>query len=121
MTSSAGILTNTESITGTMSSGFPDGYTISNTTTITDAKNFAFGSATGTKFGTSATAQKLGFFNATPVVQPTSASQSAVATTALTTAAGIYGFTTAAQGAAIITLLNQIRSDLVTLGLIKGS
>ena len=34
-----------------------------------DAKNIAVGTTTGTKIGTSST-QKLGFFNATPVVQP---------------------------------------------------
>jgi hypothetical protein len=37
--------------------------------TITDAKNIVVGSTTGTKIGT-ATTQKIGFFNATPVVQP---------------------------------------------------
>jgi hypothetical protein len=37
--------------------------------TITDAKNILLGSTTGTKIGT-ATTQKLGFFNATPIVQP---------------------------------------------------
>lgn len=37
--------------------------------TVPDALNFAFGSTSGTKFGT-ATTQKLGFFNATPIVQP---------------------------------------------------
>ena len=37
--------------------------------TMTDAKNIVLGSTTGTKIGT-ATTQKLGFFNKTPVVQP---------------------------------------------------
>lgn len=37
---------------------------------ITDAKNIALATTTGTKFGT-ATSQKLGFWNATPIVQPT--------------------------------------------------
>lgn len=36
---------------------------------ITDAKNIILGSTTGSKIGT-ATTQKLGFFNKTPVVQP---------------------------------------------------
>lgn len=36
---------------------------------ITDAKNVVLATTTGTKIGT-ATTQKLGFFNATPVVQP---------------------------------------------------
>jgi hypothetical protein len=36
---------------------------------ITDARNVVLGTTTGTKIGT-ATTQKLGFYNATPVVQP---------------------------------------------------
>lgn len=39
---------------------------------ITDATNVALGTGTGTKLGT-ATTQKLGFWNATPIVQPTTA------------------------------------------------
>ncbi|MDE2101004.1 MAG: hypothetical protein KGL39_27405 [Patescibacteria group bacterium] len=38
--------------------------------TLTDGANIALGSTTGTKLGTAST-QKLGFFGATPVVQPT--------------------------------------------------
>ena len=40
--------------------------------TIADANNIVLGSSTGVKFGT-ATSQKLGFWNATAIVQPTSA------------------------------------------------
>jgi hypothetical protein len=40
------------------------------TQTFTDATNMIFGTTTGTKIGT-ATTQKIGFFNATPIVQPT--------------------------------------------------
>jgi hypothetical protein len=40
------------------------------TATWSDALNFVFGTTTGTKFGT-ATTQKIGFWNTTPVVQPT--------------------------------------------------
>ena len=40
------------------------------TATWVDALDFVFGSTTGTKIGT-ATTQKIGFYNATPVVQPT--------------------------------------------------
>lgn len=39
---------------------------------ITDAKNIVLGSTTGTKIGT-ATTQKIGLWNATPIVQPTTA------------------------------------------------
>lgn len=41
----------------------------SGTYTITDANNIVLGTTTGTKIGT-ATTQKLGFYNATPIVQP---------------------------------------------------
>lgn len=73
------------------------------------------------------------YFGADVIAQPASASQAAVATTAITTAAvttttGAYGFATTTQLnnamtilAACRTLVNQLRSDLVTLGLIKGS
>lgn len=44
-------------------------FTVSDTTfTLEDGKNIAVGSGTGTKIGT-ATTEKLGFFNATPVVR----------------------------------------------------
>ena len=42
---------------------------LSGTKTVFDGVNLAFGTGTGTKLGT-ATSQKIGFFNATPVVQP---------------------------------------------------
>lgn len=74
----------------------------------------------GAQIGKSATSSKLGFFAASPVVQPTSASQAAVATDAATTGAATYGFTSA-QANGIVVLLNRIRTDLVALGLIKGS
>lgn len=71
----------------------------------------------------------IGFYGATPVVKPTGASQLAVATTAITTLATTPTATDIAvavnaliaRQAAAVTLVNQIRSDLVTLGLLKGS
>lgn len=44
--------------------------------TVADSFNFIFNTTTGTKIGT-ATTQKLGFWNATPIVQPTTAVGSA--------------------------------------------
>jgi hypothetical protein len=44
-----------------------------------DGLNIAFGSSTGTKIGTS-TSQKIGFWNATPIVQPTTAVAAATLT-----------------------------------------
>lgn len=61
--------------------------------------NIVLGTTTGTKIGTS-TSQKLGFFNATPVVKPSATPANA---TDLATA---------------ITLVNDLKSKLVTLGLI---
>lgn len=87
--------------------------------THVDGGDIVLGSTTGTKIAT-ATTQKLGFWNATPVVQPASANQAAVATTGATNATP-YGFTTAAQADGIVTLLNQIRSDLVAVGILKGA
>jgi hypothetical protein len=97
---------------------------------VGDAKNISVGTTTGTKIGT-ATSQKIAFWNATPVIQPASANQAAVTTTVATTAATNitpYGYTTAAQADNLITevgelktLTNQLRSDLVTMGLIKGA
>jgi len=53
-----------------------------------DASNMAMGTTTGTKIGT-ATTQKLAFFNASPVVQPSGVT----AALATRTAAGTYGAT----------------------------
>ena len=89
------------------------------TVTLQDAANIAVGTSTGSKIGT-ATSQKIGFYNVTPIVQPSGASQAAVATTAATNTTP-YGYTTAAQADALVTLVNKIRTDLVSLGLIKGS
>ena len=74
------------------------------------------------------TSETLGFYGVTSVTQPTSSNQAAVATTAtilldttLSATQRGYAFTTSTQPAAMITLLNQLRAYLVTLGLIKGS
>lgn len=86
---------------------------------LADAKNIKFQTTTGTKIGTS-TSQKLAFHNSTPVVQRSGSAQAAVATTASTNVAP-YGYTTAAQADAIVTLVNEIRATLVEKGLMKGS
>lgn len=78
------------------------------------AKNIILDTTTGTKIGTGVT-QKLGFWNATPVVQPSSANQ------AVAVAASGGDSPTEAEFNAVVTLVNQLRADLVTLGLIKGS
>lgn len=95
---------------------------------VTDIQVLDDGRPSGAELGQSATAL-VGFWGATPVVRPTGTSQSAVATTAITTLATTPTFTDIAvavnslisRAAANTTLLNQIRSDLVTIGLLKGS
>jgi hypothetical protein len=66
--------------------------------TVSDGGNVVLGTTTGTKIGT-ATTQKLGFYNATPVVQPTAVAD---ATTAVD----------------VITQLNDLLAKLRTLGII---
>lgn len=60
----------------------------------------------GTVLG-SATTDKIAFYGVTAVVQPSGSTQAAVTTGATTTQVGA--------------LANELRSALVTLGLIKGS
>lgn len=98
--------------------------------TIADAGNLIVGTTTGTKVGT-ATTQKLGFWNATPIVQPSSANEATVAagyTTTGATGATAGAFDTAAHRDSIISTLEavrvltvQLRADLVAAGIIKGS
>ena len=87
------------------------------------------GNDDGIDFGRSTT-DKIGFYGlATPIVQPSGTSQSAVATTAITTLVTTPTATDIAvavnslisRQSANVTLVNQLRSDLVALGLIKGS
>lgn len=71
--------------------------TCSNDLTISDAGNVILAATTGTIIGT-ATTQKLGFYNTTPVVQQT-------------------GAATATDAATAITAVNTIRTALNNLGL----
>lgn len=93
-----------------------------------DAKNLILSGTTGTKIGTAVT-QKLGFWNVTPVVQPSGANQQALTDSTTGVAAFTLVDVTGAhdQGilnanfASVARLLNQLRSDLVAVGVIKGS
>lgn len=92
------------------------------------AQQLSKGSGEGVKLGQSAT-DLVGFYGATPIVRPSATAQSAVATTAITTLATTPTATDIAvavnslisRNAAVVTLINQVRSDLVNLGLVKGS
>lgn len=71
----------------------------------------------GTCLGLSSS-EKLSFYGTTPATQP-QMSNSAVATTvAVSTTSNIWGFSTSTQANAIVSLVNEIRAALVTLGLV---
>lgn len=82
----------------------------------------------GVSVGQSASDQ-VGFYGETPVIQPAATAQSAVATTAITTLATTPTYTDIAiavnsliaRNSAAVTLVNRLRADLVTLGLINGA
>lgn len=64
----------------------------------------------------------VGFFGTPATVQPTNASEAAAAATGAVSISGTqWGFSTSTQANAIVTLVNQLRADLVGLGVIKGS
>lgn len=109
--------------------------------TMDDAANIALNATTGTKLGTAAS-QKLGLWNATPVVQPSGAGQAAVVAsvgaavaTNASTQSTPFGFATNTQADALVANVNALRVDvlalntlactlranLVTIGAIKGS
>lgn len=81
------------------------GGTFSGNVTMADAVNFILDTTTGTKIGTGTT-QKLGFFDATPVVR-----QAQPAAAAFT---GVY----ANDGSGIVSAINGIRTALINLGAI---
>ena len=99
--------------------------------TIGDGGGVTVGTTAGSKIGTAA-AQKLGFFGATPVSQPAGASEAAIANNTGGTANGSMAAVAATNGSdqsAVInknftelwTLLNSLRTALMSLGLLKGS
>ena len=63
---------------------------------------------------------ELGLYGVTPIPQRAGAAQAAVPTTAATSTTP-FGYTTAAQADAIVTLLNELRAALVVIGAIKGA
>lgn len=87
-------------------------------------------SSGGCEEGQSAT-DKLGFYGATPIVQPTASAQAAVTdtgggtaapTTGVTTITGTYNSVILANAfSTVIAQGNALRLALVNLGLIKGS
>ena len=72
--------------------------TISGLVSLSNSSNVQLGTGAGTKIGT-ATTQKIGFYNATPVVQPTAVAD-------------------ATDAPSVITQLNLLLGHMRTLGLI---
>lgn len=106
-------------------------------TYLAEGVDLILGTSTGSKIGTSTT-QKLGFWNATPSTQPASANQAVVSLGNTDNEIGGLTISAAYDQAemqalrdkteeladdvrALSTLIHQLRSDLVTIGLIKGS
>jgi hypothetical protein len=105
---------------------------------LADAGNITVGTTTGTKIGTSAS-QKIGFFNATPVVQPTELTDELTSITH--TAPGTpdyaiqdlvqntgFGFVTKNEGNTVLSVIrnlqirvNELETRLATLGLIADA
>ncbi len=101
---------------------------------ITNGGDIVLGTGTGTKIGTGV-GQKLGFWNKTPVIQPAAALQAALTNSTGGTQDGTLadvssgGAGTGDSSAAVVndnftdiyTLLNEIRTALVDVGIMKGS
>ena len=105
---------------------------------IPDALNIATGTTTGTKIGTSAS-QKIGFFDATPVVQPTELTDELTSITH--TAPGTpdyaiqdlvqntgFGFVTKDEGNTVLSVIlnlqtrvNELETKLADLGLLADA
>jgi hypothetical protein len=91
-------------------------------------KELSDGGSEGSRLGQSAS-DLIGCYGATPAARPSGAGQAVVATatiTALATTPATTDIATAVNSlitrvAANTALANQLRADLITLGLIKGS
>lgn len=87
----------------------------------TTTTSYGFGPGDPALIG-STTSSYVGFYGAAVTTRPASASQAAaISTAAVSISATQWGFATSTQANAAITLVNQLRADLVSLGLIKGS
>lgn len=122
--------TTTGAVAVTLTTSAAAGLTLASHVTMGDAKNIILNATTGTKLGTAVT-QKLGFWNATPIVQPVGAAQGALTDNSggSGTTVPLVGNTMAGNEAAninnghfaIVTLLHAIRTALVNSGIIKGA
>ena len=86
-----------------------------------DGRNVQLGKSVGTKIGL-ATTEKLAFHGSTPIIQSASANQAALSLdVTLTGANTIDRAAVEANFTSIETLANQLRTDLINKGIIKGS
>ena len=94
----------------------------STTTTV-----YAVGGGNPAQIGTTTTPSigntgAVGFYGVVAITQPTSSNEAAaISTAAVSVSATQWAFGTSTQANQIVTLVNQLRADLVALGLIKGS
>lgn len=91
------------------------------TITLADKVDLVLNGTTGTKIGT-ATSQKLSLWNATPIIQPASANQAILALDVDVTGADTVDLAAVnANFAAIQVLVNELRANLIAVGVIKGA
>lgn len=62
---------------------------------------------------------KLGFYGTTPVAKQALTNAAVVTTVAVSTTSNIWGFSTSTQANAVVSLLNEIRAKLVSVGLLS--
>lgn len=123
------------SVSGDVNVG--DDLSVADDFTIADGGNVIVGSTTGTKIGT-ATTQKIGFFNKTPVVQPTALTPKLTTITYTAPATPDYaiqdlqsnnhwGFASKDEGntvlsviASLQTRVDELETKLVALGLLAA-
>jgi hypothetical protein len=77
---------------------------------VTDANNFVLGTTTGTKIGT-ATTQKLAFFNATPIVQPSAVTTTQGIADALTSLGLLASSTISGGGGGSVTSVSVVSTN----------
>lgn len=95
--------------------------------TSATTRQLSDGNSQGNQLGRSAT-DLIAFYGQTPVTQPTSSAQAAVTASSVSGAAStptgavtVWGWTSPTTPNGLVTLANEIRAQLVNLGLIKGS
>jgi hypothetical protein len=104
--------------TGLIASGGAPPFSPPGTVTIADTKNIVLAVGTGTQIGTSTT-QKLGFYGATPVVQPVASTNSTTGTTGSATGVSLDTTFKGSSGSSAYTI-GGVVTQLKALGLIAA-